>query len=306
MNIARTRTRFRLAAGLLAVAMVTAACGGGEDEETVASDAGAAGACSEEITIAAFNGWDESIAASYLWQSVLEDEGYEANVKMADAAPVFAGLAGGDYDLTLDVWLPSTHEDYVKQYGDELEDLGTWYDNAKLTIAVNEDSPATSLADLAENAEAYGNRLIGIEPGAGLTRITNEKVIPTYGLEGMEYIVSSTPAMLAELKGAVAAGEDIAVTLWRPHWAYDEFPIRDLEDPEGALGDAEEIHSFARAGFSEDCAAVADMIGNFTLSDEQLGSLENLMFNENEGEDHEAAVDQWLEKNPEFVETLKA
>jgi glycine betaine/proline transport system substrate-binding protein len=300
MNSNSMRTRVRFTAALLALGLGAAACGGGTDEAT------ASGEESKSITIAAFNGWDESSAASYLWERVLEDEGYEVDVEMADAAPVFAGLAGADYDLTLDVWLPSTHEDYVKKYGDDLEDLGSWYDNAKLTIAVNEDSPVTSLAELGENAEAYDGRLIGLEPGAGLTRITKEEVIPTSGLDGLEFVESSTPAMLAELKGATAADKDIAVTLWRPHWAYDEFPIRDLEDPENALGDAEEIHTFARKGFSDEFADVQGLLANFTLTDEQLGSLENLMFNENEGADHEAAVDSWLEQNPDWLETLKA
>lgn len=298
MNTNRTRTRVRITAALLALGLGAAACGG--------TDGGtASGEETKTITIAAFNGWDESIAASYLWKRILDDEGYSADVEMADAAPVFAGLAGADYDLTLDVWLPSTHEDYVKQYGDDLEDLGTWYDNAKLTVAVNESSPAKTLADLGSSSEAYGGRLIGIEPGAGLTRITKEEVIPTYGLEGLEFVESSTPAMLAELKGATAADKDIAVTLWRPHWAYDEFPIRDLEDPENALGDAEQIHTFARKGFSEEFGDVRDLLERFTLTDEQLGSLENLMFNENEGADHEAAVDTWLEQNPDFVQSLK-
>jgi glycine betaine/proline transport system substrate-binding protein len=293
-----TKHRSRLVAGLLALGLAAAGCGGST------SDA-ASGEEPEQITIAAFNGWDEAIAASYLWQRVLEDEGYDVDVQMADAAPVFAGLAGGDYDLTLDVWLPATHEDYVQQYGDELEDLGSWYDNAKLTIAVNEDSPVTSLAELDDNADAFGGRLIGIEPGAGLTRITKEEVIPTYGLGELEFVESSTPAMLAELKGATESGKDIAVTLWRPHWAYAEFPIRDLEDPEGALGDAEQIHTYSRKGFSDEFGEVRDMLAKFSLTDEQLGSLENLMFNEHAGEDHEAAVDEWLEQNPDFVESLK-
>ncbi|WP_248258512.1 glycine betaine ABC transporter substrate-binding protein [Georgenia sp. EYE_87] len=94
--------------------------------------------------------------------------------------------------------------------------------------------------------------VVGIEAGAGLTRITQEAVIPTYGLESMEYLVSSSPAMLAELDSALASGEDIAVTLWRPHWACQEYDLKNLEDPEGALGDAEEVHTIATAGFSEE------------------------------------------------------
>src|SRR5699024_2622844 len=112
----------------------------------------------------------------------------------ADAGIVYTGLAGGDYDVNFDMWLPITHADYLKKYEDDLEQLGVWYDDAKLTIAVNEDAPISSLAELAENADEFGNRIVGIESGAGLTRITQDEAIPTYGLEDMEFVISSTPA----------------------------------------------------------------------------------------------------------------
>src|SRR5690554_3433376 len=56
-----------------------------------------------------------------------------------------------------------------------------------------------------------------------------------------ELVESSTPAMLAALDSAVANDEPIVVTLWTPHWAYDAYPIKNLEDPDGAWGEPEEI-----------------------------------------------------------------
>ena len=57
---------------------------------------------------------------------------------------------------------------------------------------------------------------------------------------------SSTPAMLTELKEAIDAEEDIVGDAWRPFWANNAFPVKDLEDPKGALGEAEGLHD-ARA-----------------------------------------------------------
>src|SRR5699024_6806857 len=179
-----------------------------------------------------------------------------------------------------------------------------WYDQATLNIAVNEDSPAQTIGDLKDMADQYNDRLVGIDPGAGLTNQTKNNVIPDYGLEDMEFVISSTSAMLAELKSATESGENIAVTLWHPHWAYDAFPIRDLEDPKGSLGDAEKIHTFANEGFSEEFPDVAEWIGNFTLSDDQLASLENIMLNENEGNKNLESAKTWLEENPDFQENL--
>ncbi|WHP17245.1 glycine betaine ABC transporter substrate-binding protein [Cellulomonas sp. ES6] len=301
----RTRTRRPvLAASALALGLALTACAsdgsGSSDDENRLENGDL-----PEVSIGVHSGWDEGIAVSALFQTMLEEDGYTVESQEADAGVVYTGMAGGDFDVNFDMWLPTTHADYLEKYGDDLEQLGVWYDDARLTIAVNEDSPITSLDELAADADVVGNRIVGIESGAGLTRITQDEVIPTYGLEDMEFVVSSTPAMLAELKGATEAGDDIAVTLWRPHWAYDAYPIRDLEDPEGALGDAEEIHTVGRTGFSEDYPTLTKLIEAFTLTDEQLFSLENLMFNEDGGSDPAASAAQWLEDNPDFVTDLK-
>lgn len=299
------RRRGALIASTAAIALTLAACGDSTEENGTDPGTGDEnGASTGPITIGVHGGWEEGIAASHLWKHILEEQGYEVEMQTADAGVIFTGLAQGDYDVNFDTWLPLTHGHYLEEYGDDLEELGMWLPEAPLTIAVNEDSPITSLAELADHADEFGNRLVGIDAGAGLTKITQEEVIPTYGLEDMDYIISSTPAMLAELGAAIDAGENVVVTLWRPHWAYDAFPIRDLEDPEGALGEADDIFTYGHAGFSEEFPEVAEWIGNFTMTPDQLHSLENIMFNELDGEDNDGAVEQWLEQNPDYISSI--
>lgn len=258
------------------------------------------------ITIGVHNGWEEGIAASNLWKVILEDEGYEVSLETADPGPVYTALAAGRFDVNFDVWLPLTHADYIEKYKDDIVDLGSWFDDAKLTIAVNSDAPITSLTELAANADVFDNRLVGIDSGAGLTRITKDAVIPTYGLESINFLESSTPAMLAELKGAQEAGRDIVVTLWRPHWAYSAFDIRDLEDPEGTLGEAEEIHTYSRSGFSDDEPEVDALFRAFIMTGDELASLEEVMFNTDGEVDYPSVARQWLKDHPDFVKDLKA
>src|SRR5690606_12794705 len=100
--------------------------------------AGDAGGDKKDLTIAIHNGWDEGIAVSYLWKAILEDEGYTVDVEYADPGPVYTGIAGGQFDINFDMWLPDTHADYLEQFGDDMELLGHWSDEAVLTIAVNE------------------------------------------------------------------------------------------------------------------------------------------------------------------------
>lgn len=256
------------------------------------------------ITIAVFNGWDEGIVTSELWEAVLTEQGYDVELEYADVAPVFVGLEGGDYDLTFDIWLPGTHAEYLAEYGNSIEDLGAWNNQSKLTIAVNADAPINSLEELAANAALFGNRIVGIEPGAGLTLATEGGVIPGYGLEGMEYLTSSTAAMLAELEAASRTGENIVVTLWEPHWAYGVYSLKNLEDPQGALGGAESIHTYSRLGFSDDYPEVATWLNNFKMDLDTLYSLENALLVEYTGNNRGPVLAQWIEENRAWVDSL--
>ena len=262
----------------------------------------------QTIDLAVFAGWPEGIAVSELWAAVLEEQGYEVNMENADVAPVYLGLSDGDYDLVLDTWMPITHEAYWDQYGDDLVDLGAWYTDARNTIVVNDDAPITSLDELADNADLFGNTIVGLEPGAGLTQITEEQAIPTYGLESMDFVTSSTAALLTELKAATDSGENVVATLARPHWAYDAFPIRDLEDPEGAMGPAEEIHTMASSTFDDDYATASGWMRDFEMSEDDLLSLCNLLFNGDAaaGDDYEPVVRGWMDEHPDVVEALTA
>ncbi len=280
------------------LALGLTACGSGSDAATVENGD------KKDVTIAVFNGWDEGIAASELWKAILDEKGYDVTLQYADVAPVFSGLSSGDYDLTLDTWLPVTHASLMEEYGDKISELGEWNSEASLTIAVNEDAPIDSLEDLAANADKFNNKIIGIEPGAGLTEATTNKVIPGYGLEKMEYITSSTPAMLSELKTATTKGENVVVTLWRPHWAYDAFPIKDLKDPQGALGEAEGIFGYSRLDFDADYPKLDGWLKNFKMDSEKLYSLENAMFNGEETDDYADAVKTWMGENQDYVNSL--
>lgn len=103
--------------------------------------------------------------------------------------------------------------------------------------------------------------------------------------------------------GGKTAKKDIIVTLWRPHWAYTAYPIRDLADPKGAMGGAEQLWSIGRAGFSTQFPEVSAWLKKFRMDDKQLGALEDLMQNKFNGKPAQA-VDAWTKENPDFVKGI--
>lgn len=76
--------------------------------------------------------------------------------------------------------------------------------------------------------------------------------------------------MPAALKRAVTRKEWIVVTGWRPHWMFDAFDLRFLEDPKGILGGAESIHAFGRKGLAKDHPEVAAFISRIHIPLDEL------------------------------------
>ncbi len=276
------------------LSMTVAACG---KRQEGSSSSG------KNITIGVLQGWAEDQVATELWKQALTKKGYHVTVKkIPDPGPMFTGLKSGDLDLFLDTWLPITHKQYVDKYKGSFEDLGVWYSNAKLTIAVPKYVNMKSIADLKGKSSQFGGQIVGIEPGAGLTSVS-KKAMKGYGLSGYKLRTSSTAGMLSQLKKQTDAKKPIVVTLWRPHWAYSQFPVKDLADPKGLMGATEKIHGYATKGFSSDHADLAKWLKRFKMSDQQLGTLEDLALNKHK-DDPAAGVTEWMKQNPDFVKSM--
>lgn len=277
-----------------------AACGAdtGESTDGNAGDGGQ----DKHITLGFIPSWTDGRSMGNLLKGQLEDMGYTVSTEeLGDPGPLYVGLAQGDVDIYPSAWPEVTHSTYMEEYGDQIDSLGAYYDGAVLTWAVPEYSQMQSIADIPQFADELGNRIIGIEPGAGLTRVSQEDVIPGYGLEGFELVTSSTAAMLAELQTKIAAEEEVVVTLWRPFWANAEYPVRDLEDPEGALGETESLHFLARKGFAEEYPDIAEWIADVKLDDQQYGSLEDTVVNKYEEGQEAEAIQEWIDANPDVL-----
>ncbi|MEE1752578.1 ABC transporter permease/substrate binding protein [Streptomyces sp. SP18CS02] len=248
--------------------------------------------------------WDEGIASTFLWKELLEQRGFEVDAKQYEAGALYTGMANGQIDVQTDSWLPVTHATYWKKYQDRLEDMGAWYGPTSLELTVpSYMKDIDSLDDLKGNAGRFKGRVIGIEPSAGMMGILKDKILKEYGLEGEYKIVDgSTPGMLAELKRAYAKKEPIVVTLWSPHWAYSSYDLKKLDDPKGAWGKGDGVHTLARKGFSDDNPRVGEWMKNFRMTEKQLTGLEAKIQETGKGKEQEA-VRAWLKENPDAADT---
>ena len=274
--------RMKLAGAVLLTALLTVACGPKTDEK--------------KIDIAYVN-WSEGIAMTNLAKVIFEEQGYRVNLLNADLAPVFASLSQKKADVFLDAWLPVTMADYITQYGDKLETLGTVYDNARIGLVVPEYVTINSIEELNQVRARFKGEIVGIDAGAGIMKAT-DKAIPDYGLD-YKLLTSSGPAMTASLKKAIDKKEWVVVTGWTPHWMFDRFDLKILADQKGIYGGAEKIQVLAWKGFSEKDPFAARLLNNMHLTDAQISSLMAAL--EEPGINETDAARKWLETNRDVV-----
>ncbi|GAA2497591.1 MULTISPECIES: ABC transporter permease/substrate binding protein [Actinomycetes] len=247
--------------------------------------------------------WDEGIASTFLWKEILQERGFKVTTTQYAAGPLYTGLATGQIDFETDSWLPTTHAEYWKKYGKQLDDIGKWYGPTSLELSVpSYVKDVNSLADLKAHASEFGGKIVGIEPSAGEMSLLKTKVLKEYGLSGSYQVIDgSTPAMLAELKRAYARKQPVLVTLWSPHWAYSSYDLKKLQDPKGAWGKGDGVHTLSRKGFAGDNPQVADWLKNFSMTEKQLTGLEAKIQGAGKGKEQDA-VRSWLRANPGLVD----
>ncbi|MEQ5801077.1 glycine betaine ABC transporter substrate-binding protein [Halomonas sp. H10-9-1] len=260
--------------------------------------AGAAQAQDKGNVHLAYVEWSSTVASTNVMRAVLEQAGYEVKTSSLSAAAMWQSVASGDTDALLAGWLPTTHEDYYAQLEDQLVDTGVNLDGTKLGLVVPSYVEAESIADLNEYADDFDGEIVGIDPGAGIMRLT-EEVIDAYGLD-LDLQTGSGAIMSAALKAAIDNEEAIAVTGWTPHWMFARWDLKYLEDPQGVYGGAEQIHTIVRQGLKEDMPEAYAILDAFEWTAEDMGEV--MLMNQEEDSDPYENAKQWVEENQEQVQ----
>jgi glycine betaine/proline transport system substrate-binding protein len=249
-----------------------------------------------------WSAWSDAEFVTKLTARLLEKRlGYKVDLIQTDIAPQYQGLASGSIDVMLMSWQPNTHADYLRRTRGKIINLGILYTHARLGWAVPDYVPKEqldSIADLKkpEVRKQLKRRITGIDPGAGLTRLS-ELALKKYGLKKYRLQTSSGAGMTAALERAIRRKEWIVVTAWSPHWMFGAYKLRYLQDPKGVLGRYERVHAMARKGFYQDHIDAASMISRIQIP---LDELQQAMYDARETS-YDAAVGRYIKAHPKRI-----
>jgi glycine betaine/proline transport system substrate-binding protein len=279
------------------VSMVLVACGDKNKESNNDADHKNNGDLGEKNITLGTDDYVSNTSNTYVAKLMLEEIGYHVEITQTDVGVEFTGLSDGSTDAIVGAWLPTTHESYWEKYKDNLEKINTVTEEVKLGLTV----PAymediNSIEDLADNKNNIGEKLdweiTGISPGAGEMKLAKSEVMPGYGLDKWELVESSGPAMAAVLSSAIDKKEPIVVTLWTPHWTFNKFDLKILDDPKGKFGEPDDVFSVAGDDFKEQSPAAYKFLKQFSIEQEDT---QEIMLDIADGMDEEEAAQKFID-----------
>ena len=246
--------------------------------------------------------WDCAIASSNLVKAVLEENfGYRVELFPVSQDVMWARIASGEADAMVAAWLPDTHAEAYAKVKNQVDVLGKLVSGARLGLAVPDYVPLRSIEELDAYADMFNGRIVGIDAGAGVMRLT-AKALKDYEISQLQLVPGSGASMAASLTDAIFKQEWIVVTAWSPHWMFSRWPMHYLDDPQNSLGKEESIFKVGRVGLEKDHPEVWAFLSKFRFED--ASQLQRLMdWNQQRGTDPVQNARRFMKENPRLVES---
>jgi glycine betaine/proline transport system substrate-binding protein len=234
-----------------------------------------------------------------------------------DPAAAWAGAQRGDIDLLTEVALPNQQQ-LADEAAEQVEIVSETYGEAAQgwfvpAYAVAPGGPLeglTSVTQLDDYAEELGNKFYDADPGY-ITTEQNAKRLAGYGL-GLEQVVSSEAAELAQLQNSYSREEPIVLYLYHPHAVFAQYDMVQLEEPtpysDGCLttGDGAcampsySANIAASTELAEQAPAFVDLLTDLRISVEEMEEMQKRV--DVDGEDVTAVAREWVDSHADQID----
>ena len=249
----------------------------------------------KSITVGTMS-WEDLTPITGITKKVLEDAGYTVKVvPFSEWGIAYAALGKGDIQIL------ASQTDYVAQdYWDKnkkrLEKISPVSHGLFQGVAVPKYVPIDSMDQLNANADKFGGKIVGIEPGSGLMRDT-ANAVKGYDLK-LQLVEGSTAAMTAALKSAVDRKEWIAVTIWEPSWMMQKYEVKFLKDPKGIFPPPQSYYWIGKKGFSADYPHAREVIASVYVPLADITAINSAV---NDGKTMDDAIKDWTTSHADLL-----
>lgn len=248
--------------------------------------------------------WEDLTPITGITKKVLEDSGYTVKVvPFSEWGIAYAALTKGDIQI-LASQTDYVTQDYWEKNKKKLEKISPVSHGLYQAIAVPNYVTIDSTDQLNDNADKFGGKIVGIEPGSGLMRDA-ANAVKAYDLK-LQLVEGSTAAMTAALKSAIDRKEWVAVTIWEPSWMMQKFPVKFLKDPKAIFAPPQSYYWIGKKGFSADNPHAREVIASVYVP---LADITAINGEVSDGKTMDQAVKDWTDSHADLLkrwENIKA
>jgi glycine betaine/proline transport system substrate-binding protein len=211
----------------------------------------------KQVRIAAGD-WPDIQITSAMMAIILQNLGYEPDVKTVAVPVAFASMKDKDIDLWMGNWMPSQTAELQPYLDDKsVEVIGTNLTGAMSSIAVPKyvaDAGVKAFSDLPANKDKFGGNIYGFEAGNDVNRHVQELIAdPKNHLEGWQVVESSEAGMVTEAEKAMSHHEWIVFVPYTPHAIMGKMDLWFLTGiPDNSFGEAT-VYTNVRAHYLTEC-----------------------------------------------------
>ncbi len=240
--------------------------------------------------------WEDLTPITGITKKALENSGYTVKVvEFSEWGIAYAALGKGDIQV-LASQTDYAANDYWTKNKNRLEKLSPVSFGLYQGIAVPKYVTIDSIEQLNENAEKFGNKIIGIEPGSGLMRDA-ANAVTGYGIK-LNLLEGSTAAMTAALKSAVDRKDWVAITVWEPSWMAQKFDVKFLKDPKGIFPPPQGYYWIGHKGFAEAYPRAREVIASVYVP---LADITQINTEVKDGKTMDEAIKIWTDGHADLL-----
>ncbi|MUV36373.1 Glycine betaine-binding protein OpuAC [Lentibacillus sp. JNUCC-1] len=269
-----------------------------DNNENSGEEAGDKGSEEKSTIKIGLDPYDYATVPAYLSAVILENEGFEVDIKEAEVGILYQALSSQDIDAFIDIWRPNLHSEYIEEYDDSFETAGKLFSDMPLGMGVPtymED--INSIEDLREHADEFDHTIYSIEPGSGMGK-TTEVMVEDYEMDDFEISNSSVAGMMAQMKKLIEKEEPIAFNAWRPHPMFVNYDIKFLEDPRNSWK-LDDVEVGVTPQLEEEAPTAYTLFSNMELD---LDMVEEWLISLDEGEKPRDLAEAWIEEHQDTVD----
>lgn len=242
-----------------------------------------------------------SVAGSYALKYVLDKKGYISEVEVHDEEDLWERLAMNKVNIVSSMWFYDVDYADYKGMQKEVVDLGPNSSYYAKGLIVPSYVDVAYIEKLNFYKYQFDGTIYCLDESDYLFNLSKE----ASNVYGLDFDVQRRSAKELEvlLKDAIAEEKWIVLAGYTPHYLFDEYPLRFLEDDKRVFGQKQEIHTVANSDFIVRNKEIMDYISSFYLYEHEMNSLLNLM----EGKEENAIgelIDEWMNNHQEVIKRL--